>query len=250
MLDEPANQCDLRLSGGDHPGCQGLANAGLRAIDAAFSMQFTDAEDCFRWLYDYGAEPLTPALARAPDAAGLVFSDALRASLSCRFQYRAQGNWHSWSLPDLYAPPVWKVYLSPTFDMLRRFELVIGPHLFSPNVAAFKTVSQRWMALRPDKIMVYFLTAEARAHWLADLRPLFQGFASNPVPFTRAFDAGGMATLATDPRDLPGQSWRSTVLRSIARKIVTPEVTCRDALCERLVCEGIDPQRWELVNGE
>ncbi|WP_223426650.1 hypothetical protein [Tateyamaria pelophila] len=249
MLDERTTICDLRPGGGDHHRAKGVANVGKHAIETAFSMRFTEAEDCFRWLYDFGAEPLTPARASAPDAAGQIFSDALRASLSFQFDHGKQGNWHSWTVSNLARPPVWKVYLNPSFGALRRFELIIGPHLISPHVAAFKTVSQRWMALRPDKLMIYFVSAQARVDWLAKVRTVLRGFPANAVPFTQNFDANGMATLATDPEDLPGQSWRSNLLRNIAGKIVSTDVTSPEQLYDLLICEGIDPDNWEVSYG-
>lgn len=232
---------DPRKTCGDH-----CTDPGLSAIALALTMNFDTAEDCFRWLYDYGVEPLTPARGRAADAGSAVLTLATRARLTHRFHHAPCGNWHVWSRdPTAETPPVSKAYLNPRFVDLARLELRAGRFLDDPRIAAFKTVAQRWMALRSDKIMVYFHAPSDRASWIADTIPGLAGLVANPVPFTTRADPAGLITTATDPVDLPGQSWRSWLLRLIATQVTRRDHPDLAAVQSALRGAGVDPATWQ-----
>jgi hypothetical protein len=242
-LAAPANAYPRR-AGGDTAPAPTPGDPGWAAIASACAMQMPDSEARFRWLYDYGAEPLTPGHAGAPDATSALLSTATRAGLARVFDHQRHGNWDVWSRATAAEPPVWKAYVNPRFADLAKLELRIGALLLDPHVAAFKTVAQRWMALRPDKFMVYFAAPAHRAVWIARATPYLSDLAANPVPFTACADSGGIITTARDPDDAPGQSWRSTLLRRIAGMIAPPAPSDRASLTAMLRHGGIDAETW------
>lgn len=232
----------------DQPPLHALRDPGTRAIAHAIMMDFNCEDACFRMLYDYGGEPLDYMRANTPTAQTGVLTDATVAGLTVHFHHQYHGNWNIWtrSLPG--EAPVFKAYLNPWFDDFQRFCLRIGPALCDDHVVAFKTVTQRWMAVRPDKFMVYFTNADDRATWISKVHPLIKDLTPNPTPFTQYGTADGLITLAKDPEDRPHQSWRSTLLRGIAAQIVSaPHVTIKH-IQNALLADGIDPTTWELLN--
>lgn len=238
-----------RLSRGDTGRQDNMHDPAWMAIAAAHAMRFSDAKARFRWLYDYGAEPLTPHRAAASTATQPVLSHGRRTMLEHHFINHQNGNWDTWTRSDISKAPVWKAYLCPRYSHLGLLELRIGDLLADRRVAAFKTVTQRWMALRPDKFIVYFHDPLARAGWIDAACPSLKGIAANPVVFTKRIEGSDLITVATDPADAPEQSWRSDLLRRISELIAPSERLDRADLKARLRVAGIDPNTWESTNG-
>lgn len=248
MLMGSAHPLDPRPVGGDHLSGRVARDPGHLAIAHTRAMGFDDVEECFRCLYDYGSEPMDPFRAGSNDASAPILSEPMHAMLGCHFHHRRTGIWDAWSRLGATDPPVWKAYLNPRFVDLPIFAIRIGPMLLDERVSAFKMVAQRWMALRPDKFIVYFQCRSDRTAWIESVLPGLSGIAANPVPFTRLHVPSGLVTVATDPPDAPGQSWRSNLLRGIATRLVQPRPPGARALNDDLRRTGVDPRTWERLD--
>ena len=187
------------------------------AIRLAAETKFTDARDCFSWLYNYAAEPLIRSrISREPI---VNFVQAL--TLSEDFQRHKTEAWDNWvKTPASDVQPRHKLYISPIFDEVDRCFARLLPHLSDPNVSAFKTVMIRWMAVRPDKFIVYFHGEAARSEWAAKIAPIIENITANPTPFTHSLSQSGLLSMAVDPVSETPESWRSETLRQMAGWIV------------------------------
>ena len=242
------SQNNPRAVRGGHTAPLSNTDPGLRAIEHAIAMKFTCTDACFRMLYDYGAEPLDVLRANASTARLPVLSEATVASLGCDFQHECHGNWHVWTRTSACENPVYKVYLNPCFDDFAQFCLRIGPMLLDSRVAAFKTVTERWLAVRPDKFIVYFTQPSDRDAWLADLPASLIDLRPNPTPFTQYWSPDGFITVATDPKDSPNQSWRSTLLRSIAAMITAQPTLRTETIKAQIAVYGVDTTTWSRTD--
>ena len=224
-------------------------NPGRDAIAHTMAINVESRGAAFKLLYDFGGEPLTPDVAAATGAVSPAFTVAAMARFGMHFDEAEQGCWQVWTRPDLddQKPPVFKVYLNPRYAAFGRLCLRLPQMLLDHRVAGFKTVGRRWMALRPDKLIVYFDRADHRQDWIEEISDQISDLPANPTPFTEFACPSGLITMGTDPTDLPGQSWRSCLLRQIARRLIPTVCHSVDEVMEGLLETGVDPVTWKSI---
>ncbi len=196
------------------------ASVSEAVIALAAVTRFSDEQDCFRWLYNYGAEPLTRARVQSDPVINLERALALETH-SKRHLTEAWDNWIKTS--ENAVQPRYKLYISPEYDQLDHCFDSLSPYLADPAVSALKIVAKRWMAVRPDKFIVYFHSEAARSGWVARIAPAIGDIAANPTPFTYPVTQTGILSFATDPLSDRPASWRSETARVIAGLIIAAQ---------------------------
>lgn len=234
-----------------------------RAIEIAYKMTELDEEAVQRQLYFYNRLPLGPERrARFPDS----FAVARFLDSGCRHGSRARANaiveiepsrhWRHWvnraTKRIARHDPIYKLYVSTMVEDLPRALNCVLSGMPSWGALSAKIGKDIPDLLRPDKLVVYFSSADRLAAAAGDLSRQLKGVSAHSVPFT--FELPGAPFLSTG-RDLPSNrllasvSWRMTVTSSLAAAIVTnrhrgfeDDMTFIDVALRKA---GIDPIAWK-----
>lgn len=209
----------------------------------ALDTPFRDAEDCFRWLYGFGARPVVIREGCLPQAP--VLTEAQRALLGRQFVPVVDTAWERW-LPedwDVAKPPRHKLYICPTAATIQGVISALIPAMCTTD--GFKIVAKCWMLGRTDCLVLYFKDRDKRSGWIKDNTASLNAITGSQVPFTQPVSGLHAVTIATDP-DVRNQSWRSCLLRSVARYIIKAQANADPLQCvlRALEREGIDYNNW------
>jgi len=165
--------------------------------------------------------------------------------------------WMSWTRPEAdVGKLVHKVYVSPAVPNLAEALPTIFAVAIALGIQAWKVGADVPGLHRPDKVVLYLLTAaEADASGTA-LDAALNGLAPQGVPFTGQLGESGIVSRGLD-RD--GTSWRALVCRALAEALwqarderggdAAPQEVAEDA-CAALAASGYDVAHWMPRSGE
>ncbi len=174
-----------------------------------------------------------------------------------------KNGWFSWARPpenDTGFIQTHKLFISPLMD---DFPAVIAKSIPIINASAainFKTGSNILGLLRPDKMVVYFMSEALLLQTAALLEKELEGCRVQGVPFSSQLDKNGLLSYGIDPPvsevldAIEGGSWRTTITDKLALAILH---TKRDGLSWQqsldfikafLISDSIDPNKWMIVN--
>ncbi len=156
--------------------------------------------------------------------------------------------------------PVYKLYISPRGDALRRTLPLLREGLSETDAFALKVGAGVQGLLRPDKIVAYFPDRPSLLDAAGRLGPLLRHVRAQGVPFTAALLPSGLLSWGIDPpedRRPPGlerqASWRYWISVRAATALVAargatrPRVPAWDFALARLALEGIDVRSFAPV---
>lgn len=153
---------------------------------------------------------------------------------------------------------IYKLYVSPLPDhYFATLERVVAMVPLQPEVIGWKAGNDLRALLRPDKLVVYFLSADAVRSFASDLLAVLDGVPAQGVPFTAELGSDGLLSwgvdpprLSTGPASVLSDSWRTWLTDRLAgalwqatRDGLDGPSAC-DAALHRLRVAGVDTQRW------
>ena len=114
-------------------------------------------------------------------------------------------------------------------------------------------------ALRPDKLIVYHRTPDARERWSRRLLARLARCPAQGVPFTQQVGDTPLVSFAEDPKPQGGdtnpESWRSWLVACLGTALyvaraagANPDVAWASAL-HAVSLEGVDPSLWRRRPG-
>lgn len=245
------------------------ARLSVDAVRYGQALALSDAAVLAARMYFYNREPLTPAWRRRLPSAvavrrylGLEGVEGPDRILGRHWSKASSRDaWLVWR--SRLAPPAaprdrfaYKLYVSPTCDALPdAFESTVRV-MTTAGAPALKVGADLPGILRPDKIVVYFLTFEelqAAAHALLDD---LSGCPVQGVPFTAEISDDGLVSWGMDPPRsrrvgwARQESWRLWVATQLAIGLVAPGTRGGDVMepwelaIARLRALGVDPTTW------
>jgi len=220
-------------------------------------------------LYRYNTAPVSPSLLAAlpnaqalEDHLGISGKDCLRPLLIEHWtqttRWWKMEPWSGWVLRDDAArtgPPVYKLYISPTWQYLGQAMRLCLPILKDKNACAFKWGRGLTGVLRPDKFVIYFRDADSLHSAAASLLTKLGHLPAQGVPFTAEIGGAGLISWAKDPCASGDEaqsriSWRQLVCKCLADSLTAASSDtgndrqpCEAAL-EHLREQGVDPISW------
>ena len=160
-------------------------------------------------------------------------------------------HWHSWTATDADpATLVHKIYVSPD---VRDVATTIGVILTQApllGVPAWKVGADLAGLHRPDKIVLYLVSAQRADRAAAALALALGGLRAQGVPFTGQVGATGIVSRG---RDVAGTSWRADVCRVVAESLLVTRATLgpqaravdvADEALAALAARGLDVHTW------
>lgn len=249
-----------------------LARLSSEALLYAQTLSGLDAPTLSARLYRYNSLPASPTWRRrypSPEAIMAELGVQLGGTTARRLDGRWRpvsprlrtDHWLSWRGRGAEAPrdaPIYKLYVSPRPDALRRAWLAVVDVLDEEQALAFKVGGDVYTLLRPDKLIAYFGHHEALLRTGQRLRLALRGVAPQGVPFTAQLDDDGLLSWAIDPPEVdsrrgPSMSWRRWITARLAAALIaaradarTADDVCRLAI-ERVRREGVDTTTWTVA---
>lgn len=152
---------------------------------------------------------------------------------------------------------IYKLYISPACEFVRDAWRITVEALPSIQAVCLKVGKNMGSVLRPDKLLIYFLSFNALKEASDYLERKLAGIPAHGVPFTAEIAGNGLLSWGIDPpleQETPGwqepESWRQWVTNRLARALLMAKMAppCkrepwRFAL-ERLRLEGVDIETW------
>jgi hypothetical protein len=244
----------------------------LAALRYGAALEIRDLGRLTSRLYGYNRVPLTPRRARRfPNAAaveaylGVEPGGRLQQRLLTSWHRRednATGPWLIWNRRGEAAGtrghgPTYKLYVSPTIDILgRAFEKLLKA-LSATDAYQFKIAAEASGLLRPDKLVVYFADLESLTAAGTVLAEALAGLPAHGIPFTAEIAGRGLLSWGLDPPsggsalvEHEGKSWRYWVANRLAAALLQAKGTERSEVepwrfaLERLRRQGVDVDRW------
>ena len=219
-------------------------------------------------LYFFNRFPVTPRWrAKIPDRAGVLeflrLAD-LRPLLERYWTRPSQDtdetSWATWRHKNSRTlgddQPLYKLYISPTPELLADTLSLALPVLSEYAPHAFKVGIDLYSVLRPDKLIAYFYSKEDLLKCAEQLRGLLASCCAHAVPFTAELATNGLLSWGVDPPALAllpnmlgseAESWRLWLTNRLATALLTAMQTNDQAVepwrfaLERIHMEGIDP---------
>jgi len=218
------------------------SNSGDRAISLALDTPFRDTDDCFRWLYSFGSTPLRLDITYNPR--DCLTTPLQRARFARSFSPVFSESWENWVSPLEAGPPRYKVYVNSSDRSISETLSRLAAALCKTD--GFKVVAKQWMAHRPDHLVAYFHDLKMRAKWCDKHRTCLTELSGPHVPFTERFLDCSAISIAEDPANMPGESWRSTLLQSVASDIMKNQgkPNAHQKVLEAVIARGINPSLW------
>ncbi len=215
-----------------------LSGLSLQAISYAFLLNRKDVQSLAHWLYTCHTLPpdalADRSLASEKDMYHYLFPQQSHdpAVLLRQWQFvppQERFRWFSWTRPHTFHPaeqPTFKLYLSPQPHRLSALLARLLPVVSGSAAFCVKAGASAAGILRPDKLVVYFSSAEGMRQMVPHLLPLLQGEPVHGVPFTAQLDGDGLLSWGADPpaghepADADGGSWRTTVAGQLALAVL------------------------------
>ncbi|HVE71857.1 MAG TPA: hypothetical protein VNI54_10850 [Thermoanaerobaculia bacterium] len=239
------------------------------ALVHAQDLETSDTSALAQSLYLFNRIPLTPFWrSRFPDRPAILdHLGTARAPLKNLLEktWRVsldQRHWVSWFSRSRRShrndEVTYKLYVSPRPEFLREaFEIVVRVLADFPD-AGFKIGNSAADLLRPDKLIVYFLSSEEMAEAGARLARELAGCDPHGVPFTAKIDERGLISWGIDPPDddvalrwIGRRSWRQWVVERLAAAIAVAKWARTPAAVEpwrfsleRAARSGIEVETW------
>lgn len=240
-----------------------LARKSMMAVRIAHDTGLDSPTELARWLYAFGRTPPSLSEVRTGRSLRGLLRDSDRTQLEFRYSCCIGGEWEVWVQVKDQAqksePPRHKLYVSPSSQSLDEILHRTSELLCEVCVPAFKLVRDRGKATRPDKIIIYFYSAEELNEWASRLANEITGCHGHGVPFTHQINPEATLSRAVDPQfrnplDKP-ESWRSWCTGRLGWSLAVAHESNPDALAMpgwmfalfRLSLEGVDISQWKLT---
>ena len=159
--------------------------------------------------------------------------------------------------PPLEGETIYKLYISPACSHIRdAFEATAGV-VDLCNAVYWKIGADVYGLLRPDKMVLYFLSMADLERAASSILEKLAGCPAQGVPFTAELPGDRLLSWGIDPPTdeyavpwLKRESWRLRICNRLATALLlakSSNQTTRSAVLfalERLRFEGIDPETW------
>jgi hypothetical protein len=251
-----------------------LASISRRAVEHGAALGLSDSTELSARLYSYNRLPATRRWRSAvPDAAATrayLGLDGGGAALPLARGWRQLPESEAWiSLRTGSArvgmvgtmQPTYKLYVSPACEWLRETVKAVADAAAQSGAVQWKVGKGVDGLLRPDKIIVYFLSFAALEETALMILTRLKGCPPHGVPFTAELGGEGLLSWGMDePGEAraglaPGrESWRSRICDRLALALIqaqagaSPENAGRIPAAEfaltRLQLDGIDTASW------
>ncbi len=254
----------------DDDGSGVIASLSRRALQYGQALDITDKLKLSARLYFYNRRAVTPAwtrrLAGQQQVARYVRLGDDRLLNSGWREESSGGAATAWRVFRLRTPERrggersrHKLYVSPTVENVPDALEALADLANSGTVTYFKICGDLYTLFRPDKIVAYFGTTDARLRAAEMLASKLGGMQAQPVPFTSEYGGNGLLSFGTDPppdRQLlvwqESESWRLWVTNRLASALVEARSAPRGDVepwryaLERLSLEGVDVASWTV----
>ena len=261
----------------DHDTINGTTATARLSLDALRHAAATPADSVdvlASRLYFYNRRPATPAwLQRLPTVAateqflGLAPASAARERLERPWKSagaaQSGDDWQQW-VPRVRTERepgepagTYKVFVSPDERAAPDALHIVIDVLAALGAPPFKYGCGAYSLLRPDKIVTYFRSAEAKNEAARLLLSALAGVPAHGVPFSAEVGGDGLVSWGIDPpsKVLPLEwqdrdSWRTFVCGRLARSLFIARharaatVSAVTFALDRLALEGVDVATW------
>lgn len=251
-----------------------IARLSLEALQYAQALELEDLSALSTRLYFYNRVPISPYWKRMfPTSEAVAEYLGLQVGGSTSLLLEQQ-NWSRvWLAPpndvwfmwesrfvraaSLESKCIYKLYVSPGCEFVREVLHIIVEALPFMQAVCLKVGKNMSGLLRPDKLLIYFLSFNALKEASAYLEPKLAGIQAHGVPFTAEIAGNSLLSCGVDPpleQEVSSwqepESWRLWVTNRLARALLMAKMApvCkiepwRFAL-ERLRLEDVDIETW------
>ncbi len=251
-----------------------IARLSLEALRYAQALELDDLSALATRLYFYNRLPLSPYWKRMfPTAETVAEYLGVQVGGPTSLLLEQQHWSRVWLAPPYDAWIIWesrhrrpvsqvpqgiyKLYVSPACEFVRDTWRITVEALPFIRAVCLKVGKNMSSLLRPDKLLIYFLSFNALKEASDYLECKLAGIPAHGVPFTTEIAGNGLLSWGIDPpleQETPGwrepESWRQWVTNRLARALLAAKMSraCkrepwRFAL-ERLRLEGVDIETW------
>lgn len=212
-----------------------------------------------RWLYAFGQTPPALADVRSGRIRDSLLCHPDRIKLETEYSCSVGGEWEVWNRESNRwsqdAAPRYKLYVSAAQRDLDKVVRRTAALLLEEPAPAFKLSSNRGLATRPDKLIIYFHSGADRENWASRLSERLSGCRGQGVPFTLQIGSGTILSGAVDPVGVGAskpESWRSWCTDRIAWALAVAHSCSPDRrvlppwefALFRLSLDRVDVSRW------